>query len=106
MAHGESLVQLRFLHNHKPNKLFAVRLVLFQLEVSNEGKFVILEVDGLSGLEVGMQSKQTQEVLFGELRLALGGILISKDKLIVQVLKLDLLGKNQSCTNLVPYWCF
>ncbi|XP_017294440.2 sex hormone-binding globulin [Kryptolebias marmoratus] len=54
------------------------------LEVSNEGKFVILEVDGLSGLEVGMQSKQTQEVISGELRLALGGILISKDKLIVQ----------------------
>ncbi|XP_037539404.1 sex hormone-binding globulin [Nematolebias whitei] len=54
------------------------------LEVSNEGKFVILLVDGLSGLEVGMQSKQTQEVISGELRLALGGILIDKDKLIVQ----------------------
>lgn len=54
--------------------------------MSNEGKFVILVVDGLSGLEVGMQSKQTQEVISGELRLALGGILIDKDKLIVQVL--------------------
>lgn len=50
---------------------------------------MILEVDGFSGLEVGMQSKQTQEVIFGELRLALGGILINKDKLIVQVLKRD-----------------
>ncbi|KAK2863120.1 hypothetical protein Q5P01_002653 [Channa striata] len=54
------------------------------LEVSNEGKFVILLVDGTSGLEVGMQSKQTEEVLAGELRLALGGILINEEKLIVQ----------------------
>ncbi|XP_037614741.1 sex hormone-binding globulin isoform X1 [Sebastes umbrosus] len=53
------------------------------LEVSNQEMFVILEVDGSSGLVVGMQSKQTQEVLSGELRLAVGGILIDKDKMIV-----------------------
>ncbi|KAF3697919.1 Sex hormone-binding globulin [Channa argus] len=54
------------------------------LEVSNQGKFVILTVDGSSGLEVGMQSNQPEQVLSGELRLALGGILINKEKLIVQ----------------------
>ncbi|XP_070786047.1 sex hormone-binding globulin [Enoplosus armatus] len=54
------------------------------LEVSNHGKFVILEVDAANGLVVGMQSKQTEEVLSGELRLALGGILIDTEKLIVQ----------------------
>nr|XP_046236901.1 sex hormone-binding globulin [Scatophagus argus] len=54
------------------------------LEVSNHGKFVILEVDGSSGLVVGMESKQTEEGLSGELRLALGGVLIDKDNMIVQ----------------------
>lgn len=56
-----------------------------KLEVSNHGKFVILEVDGLKGLVVGMQSQQPEEALSGELRLALGGILIEKEKLIVEV---------------------
>ncbi|XP_040887743.1 sex hormone-binding globulin [Toxotes jaculatrix] len=54
------------------------------LEVSNQGKFVILEVDGSSGLVVGMQSKQTEESISGQLRLALGGILINNEKMIVQ----------------------
>ncbi|KAM8746672.1 sex hormone-binding globulin [Acanthopagrus schlegelii] len=54
------------------------------LEVSNQGKFVVLEVDGSNGLVVGMQSEQTEEVLTGKLRLALGGILIDKDAMIVQ----------------------
>ncbi|XP_044040908.1 sex hormone-binding globulin isoform X1 [Siniperca chuatsi] len=54
------------------------------LQVSSQGKFVILEVDGSSGLVVGMQSKQPEEVLSGELRLALGGVLMDKEKLIVQ----------------------
>uniref|UniRef100_A0A8D3A9T9 Sex hormone-binding globulin n=1 Tax=Scophthalmus maximus TaxID=52904 RepID=A0A8D3A9T9_SCOMX len=54
------------------------------LEVSSHGKFVILRVDGSSGLEVGMQSKRTEEVISGELRLALGGILIDKDNMIVE----------------------
>ncbi|XP_024118280.2 sex hormone-binding globulin-like, partial [Oryzias melastigma] len=55
------------------------------LEVSNQEKFVILEVDGSTGLKVGMQSQQTEEVMSGGLRLALGGILIEKEKMIVQV---------------------
>ncbi|KAM6909042.1 sex hormone-binding globulin [Xenentodon cancila] len=54
------------------------------LEVSNHEKFVILEVDGSAGLVVGMQSKQMEEVLSGELRLALGGVLINIDQMIVQ----------------------
>lgn len=54
------------------------------LEVSNHGKFVILEVDGLKGLEAGMQSQQPEEALSGDLRLALGGILIEKEKLLVE----------------------
>ncbi|XP_032439487.1 sex hormone-binding globulin [Xiphophorus hellerii] len=54
------------------------------LDVSNQGKFVILEVDGQPGLVVGMHSKQTKEVISGQLRLALGGILTSKDNLIVE----------------------
>ncbi|XP_074555051.1 sex hormone-binding globulin [Halichoeres trimaculatus] len=53
------------------------------LEVSNEGKFVILDVDDSGGLVVGMLSK-TEEALSGELRLALGGVLIDTEKLIVQ----------------------
>ncbi|XP_031707464.1 sex hormone-binding globulin [Anarrhichthys ocellatus] len=53
------------------------------MEVSNQDPFVILEVDGSNRMEVGMQSKETNEVLSGELRLALGGILVDKEKLIV-----------------------
>ncbi|XP_060951746.1 sex hormone-binding globulin [Limanda limanda] len=54
------------------------------LEVSNKGQFVILDVDGSSGLVVGMQSNLMEEVISGKLRMALGGILINKDKMIVQ----------------------
>ncbi|XP_054456997.1 sex hormone-binding globulin [Anoplopoma fimbria] len=55
-----------------------------ELDVSNQEQFVILEVDGSNSLVVGMQSKQTNEILSGELRLALGGILINKEQMIVQ----------------------
>ncbi|XP_068444537.1 sex hormone-binding globulin [Clinocottus analis] len=54
------------------------------LEVSNQDPFVILEVDGSNKMVVGMQSKETVEIFSGELRLALGGILIDKEKMIVQ----------------------
>ncbi|KAM9425725.1 sex hormone-binding globulin [Pholidichthys leucotaenia] len=54
------------------------------LEVSSHGKFVILEVDGMGGMAVGMQTKQT-EGIEGDLRLALGGILIDKEKMFVEV---------------------
>ncbi len=56
-----------------------------KLEVSNQGRFVILRVDGSNALVVGMQSKQMEEMIFGELRLALGGSLINKERMIVQV---------------------
>lgn len=55
-----------------------------KLGVSNQGGFVILEVDGSNRLVVGMKSKE-EEMLTGELRLALGGVLIDKEKMIVQV---------------------
>lgn len=45
---------------------------------------MILEVDGSNRLVVGMQSKK-EEMLTGELRLALGGVLIDKERMIVQV---------------------
>ncbi|XP_019964911.2 sex hormone-binding globulin [Paralichthys olivaceus] len=54
------------------------------LEVSNKGQFVILEVDSSIGLVVGMQSKMMQEGISGKLRMALGGILMDKDKMIVE----------------------
>ncbi|MED6263282.1 hypothetical protein CHARACLAT_003019 [Characodon lateralis] len=55
------------------------------VDLSNQGKFVILEVDSSPGLVVGMHSKQTKEVISGELRLALGGILTTKDNMIIQM---------------------
>ncbi|XP_068163871.1 sex hormone-binding globulin [Antennarius striatus] len=54
------------------------------LEVSNQGMFVLLEVDGSDQLVVGMQSQNSEEVRSGELRLALGGILIDNDRMMVQ----------------------
>ncbi|XP_029311154.1 sex hormone-binding globulin [Cottoperca gobio] len=54
------------------------------LEVSNQEQFVILEVDGSNRLVVGTGMLSKQEVLSGELRLAVGGILINKEKMIVQ----------------------
>lgn len=56
-----------------------------KLEVSNDGNFVILEVDGSNGLVVSLMSKDMEEVIAGELRLALGGLLIDKEKMVVQV---------------------
>ncbi|XP_061768441.1 sex hormone-binding globulin [Nerophis ophidion] len=54
------------------------------LEVSNQGHFVILEVDGAMGLVAGLQSKHIEEVISGDLRLALGGLLIPKESMLVQ----------------------
>lgn len=56
-----------------------------QLEVSNQGNFVILEMDGSDKLVVGMRPAKQEEVLSGELRLALGGVLINSDDLMVPV---------------------
>lgn len=46
---------------------------------------MVLEVDGQKGLVVGLKSKETMEVLTGQIRLALGGILVSLDKLLLPV---------------------
>ncbi|XP_077400370.1 sex hormone-binding globulin [Vanacampus margaritifer] len=54
------------------------------LELSNHGHFVVLDVNGSRGLVVGLQSDAIEEVVSGSLRLALGGILIPKDRLVVQ----------------------
>uniref|UniRef100_A0A4W5JC82 Sex hormone-binding globulin n=1 Tax=Hucho hucho TaxID=62062 RepID=A0A4W5JC82_9TELE len=53
------------------------------VEISSQGDFVVLEVDGQKGLVVGLKSKETVEVLTGQIRLALGGILVSLDKLLI-----------------------
>lgn len=45
---------------------------------------MVLEVDGSKGLVLGMESME-DDVLSGALRLAVGGILINNNKMIVQV---------------------
>lgn len=45
---------------------------------------MVLEVDGSKGLVLGMEAIK-EEVLSGALRLAVGGILINPNKMIVQV---------------------
>lgn len=60
-----------------------------KLEVSNKEMFVILEVDSSSEVVVGMHSNRTQQAMSGELRLAVGGILIDKDRLMIQVKQLQ-----------------
>uniref|UniRef100_A0A3Q3WMX3 Sex hormone-binding globulin n=1 Tax=Mola mola TaxID=94237 RepID=A0A3Q3WMX3_MOLML len=75
------------------------------LELSSQGKFVVLEVDGSNGLVVGMQSQEPEEVLSGELRLALGGVLIDKDKMIVQFEpQMDACVRQGSWLNLSMPW--
>lgn len=46
---------------------------------------MILEMDGSDKLVVGMRPAEQEQVLSGELRLALGGILIKSDHLMVPV---------------------
>ncbi|KAL4006811.1 ribosomal protein S6 kinase alpha-1/2/3/6 [Sarotherodon galilaeus] len=75
------------------------------MEVSNQGKFVILEVDGTGGLVVGMHSKQMEEVIHGKLRLSLGGMLIGKEKMIVQFNpKMDGCVRKGNWLNLTVPW--
>uniref|UniRef100_A0AAV2KPL9 Sex hormone-binding globulin n=1 Tax=Knipowitschia caucasica TaxID=637954 RepID=A0AAV2KPL9_KNICA len=54
------------------------------LEVSNQGKFVVLIVDGTQPLVAGLQPITKEEILSGPLRLAVGGIMINTEKLLVQ----------------------
>ncbi|XP_053714904.1 sex hormone-binding globulin [Synchiropus splendidus] len=50
------------------------------LEVSNQGNYVILEVDGVKELVMGLHSQQPDDVIYTKLRLGLGGILIDSDR--------------------------
>lgn len=47
----------------------------------SEGKFVVLEVNNEVELVVGLHSKLAEEKLTGKIRLALGGMLVDKQKL-------------------------
>ncbi|XP_016400590.1 sex hormone-binding globulin-like [Sinocyclocheilus rhinocerous] len=51
------------------------------LEVRSEGKFVVLEVNNNVELIVGLHSKLAEDELTGKIRLALGGMLVDKQKL-------------------------
>ncbi|XP_077355099.1 sex hormone-binding globulin [Festucalex cinctus] len=75
------------------------------LELSNHGHFVVLGVDGSRGLVVGLQSDAIEEVVSGSLRLALGGILIPKDTLVVQFQpQMDACVREGSWLNLSIPW--
>lgn len=84
MAHSEFLTtvnvdKLKITHGDLSVSAFP------EVEVSNQGRFVVLEVDGSKSLVLGMESMEEEEALSGALRLALGGILINNNKMIVQV---------------------
>ncbi|XP_051770873.1 sex hormone-binding globulin [Ctenopharyngodon idella] len=51
------------------------------LELRSEGKFVVLEVNNKAELVVGLHSNLTEDELTGKIRLALGGMLVDKQKL-------------------------
>ncbi|XP_067225389.1 sex hormone-binding globulin [Chanodichthys erythropterus] len=51
------------------------------LELRSEGKFVVLEVNNKEELVVGLHSNLTEDELTGKIRLALGGMLVDKQKL-------------------------
>ncbi|KAG7265934.1 hypothetical protein CRUP_036127 [Coryphaenoides rupestris] len=75
------------------------------MEVSTEGKFVLLEVDGSKALMVGLHSATIEEVLTGQLRLALGGILIDHSKLLVPFRpEMDGCVRHGSWLNLSTAW--
>ncbi|KAI5616027.1 sex hormone-binding globulin precursor [Silurus asotus] len=53
-----------------------------KLELRSEGKYVVVEINNQAKLELGMKSDQTDEVLTGKIRLALGGMLVDQKKLL------------------------
>ncbi|KAM9462054.1 sex hormone-binding globulin [Clarias gariepinus] len=53
-----------------------------KLELRSEGKYVVVEINHKVELMVGMESDQTDDVLTGKLRLALGGMLVDQKKLL------------------------
>ncbi|XP_062305824.1 sex hormone-binding globulin isoform X1 [Osmerus eperlanus] len=76
-----------------------------QLGLSNEGKFVILEVDGKQALVVGLESNKTEEVMTGQIRLALGGILVDEKKLVNPfVAEMDGCVREGNWLNLTSPW--
>ncbi|XP_077598394.1 sex hormone-binding globulin isoform X2 [Stigmatopora nigra] len=75
------------------------------LELSNHGDSVVLDVDGSHGLLLGLQSHFIEEVLSGSLRLAIGGILVPKERLFVQIEpQLDACIRDGSWLNLSTPW--
>lgn len=76
------------------------------MEVSNQGKFVALKVDGTQPLTVGLQPRMEEEDLQGPLRLALGGILINREKMLVQFKpQMDGCVREGTWLNLtMPWW--
>lgn len=83
MAHGEILGPPSSLPRQQ--LLFRSLSCAAKLEVSNQGDFVILEMDGSDKLVVGTHPAEPEKVLAGELRLALGGVLINPELMVVPV---------------------
>ncbi|TTA26192.1 Sex hormone-binding globulin [Bagarius yarrelli] len=55
--------------------------VWHHLELRSEGKYVVVEINNKVELVVGMESDQTDDVLTGKIRLALGGMLVDQKRL-------------------------
>ncbi|KAG7464670.1 hypothetical protein MATL_G00167880 [Megalops atlanticus] len=53
-----------------------------KIELRSEGRSVVLELDGVVALVVGLHSQKTQTDLTGQMRLSLGGILITEQRLL------------------------
>ncbi|XP_066518778.1 sex hormone-binding globulin [Hoplias malabaricus] len=53
-----------------------------KLELRSEGKYIILDINNKVELMVGLESELIQDVVTGNIRLALGGILVDKTKLL------------------------
>uniref|UniRef100_A0A8B9KFK4 Sex hormone-binding globulin n=1 Tax=Astyanax mexicanus TaxID=7994 RepID=A0A8B9KFK4_ASTMX len=76
-----------------------------QLELRSEGTFVVLEVNKRPALVVGVESDQTEAVLTGKIRLALGGMLVDKKKLLHQFKpELDACIRTGNWLNLSTPW--
>ncbi|KAG7324803.1 hypothetical protein KOW79_011119 [Hemibagrus wyckioides] len=56
--------------------------VWHKLELRSEGKYVVVEINNKVELVVGMESDQTEDVLTGKIRLALGGMLVDPKRLL------------------------
>ncbi|XP_022526006.2 sex hormone-binding globulin isoform X2 [Astyanax mexicanus] len=79
--------------------------VWYNLELRSEGTFVVLEVNKRPALVVGVESDQTEAVLTGKIRLALGGMLVDKKKLLHQFKpELDACIRTGNWLNLSTPW--